>query len=240
MVTRSMVAIIPARGGSKRIEKKNIIDFCGKPMIAWSIEAATKAGIFERVVVSTDDQNIAVVAQQFGASVPFLRRDYADDVSPVSLATIGTLSQLREELGAEYDVAVQLQPNCPLRNERHIVEAVEHFEKQRPTSQISCFRFGWMNPWWAAALSESGRPRRLFPEVAETRSQDLPPLYCPTGAICIAEVARLMEHRTYHMPDCIFWPMAWKDAVDIDDDDDLRMAELLYLMKGRRQRREES
>jgi len=88
MVTRSRVAIIPARGGSKRIEKKNIINFCGKPMIAWTIEAAKKSEMFERVVVSTDDQEIAEVARQCGASVPFLRKQYADDISPVSLATI--------------------------------------------------------------------------------------------------------------------------------------------------------
>jgi len=234
MVAPSRVAIIPARGGSKRIERKNIIDFCGRPMIAWTIEAAKKSEMFERVVVSTDDQEVAAVARQFGASVPFLRKEYSDDMSPVSLATIGTLRQLSEELGAEYDVAVQLQASCPLRNERHIIGALEHFQKLEPSSQISCFRFGWMNPWWAATVSEDGRPHRLFPEASRTRSQDLPALYCPTGAICIARVERLMEHQTYHTPDCIFWPMPWQNAVDIDDEEDLRMAEWLHSMEARR------
>lgn len=234
MVAPSRVAIIPARGGSKRIERKNIIDFCGRPMIAWTIEAAKKSEMFERIVVSTDDQEIAAVARRYGASVPFLRKEHSDDMSPVSLVTIGTLRQLREELGAEYDVAVQLMANCPLRNERHIVDALEHFQKLDASSQISCFRFGWMNPWWAATLSEDGRPHRLFPEAAQARSQDLPPLYCPSGAIWVAKVARLMEHETYQTPDCIFWPMPWQSAVDIDDEDDLRMAEVLQSLGERR------
>lgn len=233
MVAPSRVAIIPARGGSKRIERKNIIDFCGRPMIAWTIEAAQKSEMFERVVVSTDDQEIAAVACRYGASVPFLRKEHSDDMSPVSLVTIGTLRRLREELGAEYDVAVQLMANCPLRNARHIVDALEHFQKRGASSQISCFRFGWMNPWWAAILSEDGRPRRLFPDAAQARSQDLPPLYCPSGAIWVAKVARLMEHQTYHTPDCIFWPMPWQGAVDIDDREDFRMAEVLHSMEER-------
>ena len=234
MVAASRVAIIPARGGSKRIERKNVVDFCGRPMIAWTIDAAKKSEMFGRVVVSTDDEEIAAVARQHGASVPFLRREYADDTSPVSLVTIATLRQLREELAAEYDVAVQLMANCPLRNERLIVDAVEHFENRDASAQISCFKFGWMNPWWAATLSEDGHPRRLFPEAAQARSQDLPPLYCPTGAIWIAKVARLIEHQTYYTPDCIFWPMPWQHAIDIDDQEDLRMAELLHATADRR------
>jgi len=230
MVVRARVAIIPARGGSKRIPKKNILPFCGKPMIAWTIAAAQKSERFDRIVVSTDDPEIAEVARAWGASVPFLRKHYADDISPVSLATIGTLMQLRDELGEEYDTAVQLMANCPLRNERHIADALDHFQKLGARSQISCFKFGWMNPWWAATLSEGMEPTSLFPEAAKTRSQDLPPLYCPTGAIWIAKVKQLVERQTYYTPDRIFWPMPWEAAVDIDDAEDLRMAELLQAM----------
>jgi len=130
-------------------------------------------------------------------------------------------------------VVVQLMANCPLRKEGNIIDAFDYFKALEASSQISCFKFGWMNPWWAVTLSEDGRPNSLFPEASQTRSQDLPPLYCPTGAIWIAKVAHLMEHQTYHTPDRIFWPMPWGDAVDIDDREDLRMAELLYLMEKR-------
>ena len=231
MVIRSRVAIILARGGSQRIKKKNIIRFCGKPMIAWTILAARKSEMFEKVVVSTDDQEIASVAQHYGAFVPFLRKGYSDDVSPASLATIGTLMQLQEELNETYEVAVQLMANCPLRTERNIIDALDHFQRHKAGSQISCFKFGWMNPWWAVTLSEDGRPKSLFPEAATALSQNLPPLYCPTGAIWIAKVTCLMEHQTYYTPDCIFWPIPWENAVDIDDGDDLRMAELLHLKR---------
>lgn len=232
MVAGSRVAIIPARGGSKRIDKKNIVEFCGKPMIAWTIEAAKKAGGFARVVVSTDDPAIADVARRYGAEVPFLRKHYADDVSPVSLATIGTLQQLREEMDEEYEVAVQLMPNCPLRDASHILDALDHFATRKANSQISAFQFGWMNPWWAATIDDDGKPGILFPDALKMRSQDLPPLYCPTGAIWIAKAAHLVRHQTYHTPDKIFWKMPWEAAIDIDDHDDLRMAEMLYLKEN--------
>ena len=229
---KKIVAVIPARGGSKRIEKKNIVEFLGKPMIAWTIDAALNSGRFDRVVVSTDDEEIAETSKRHGASVPFLRKHFADDISPVSLATIGTLRQLREELGEEYETVVQLMANCPVRDESHIVDALDRFERSGAPSQISCFKFGWMNPWWAATLTAEGRPESLFPHIVNQRSQDLPPLYCPTGAVWIARVPALIERNTFHMPDRIFHPMPWEAAVDIDDHDDLRMAKALFLMKG--------
>jgi CMP-N-acetylneuraminic acid synthetase len=232
LVTPAAVAIIPARGGSTRIEKKNIVNFCGKPMIAWTIEAAQKANRFTRVVVSTDDPEIAEISRQFGASVPFLRRQYTDDSSPVSLATIATLLQFRE-LGEEFGIVVQLLANCPLRTERHIENALENFHASGAKSQISCCGFGWMNPWWAATVSKDGRPNQLFPDKFKLRSQDLPPVYCPTGAIWIAVAGHLLKHQTFHTPDRIFWPMPWQAAIDIDDNEDLQLAELLYSMRDR-------
>lgn len=230
-MVKKIVAVIPARGGSKRIEKKNIVDFHGKPMIAWTIEAALKTGRFARVVVSTDDAEIAEVSKKHGASVPFLRKGNADDVSPVSLATIGTLQQLRDETGEEYETVVQLMANCPLRDAGQIAGALDEFERSGANSQMSCFKFGWMNPWWAATLTSDNRPESLFPEALKKRSQDLPPLFCPTGAIWIARAKPLLEQNTFHMPDRTYWPIPWEAAVDIDDHDDLRMAELLYSMK---------
>ncbi len=230
-MVKKLVAVIPARGGSKRIEKKNIVDFHGKPMIAWTIEAALKTGRFARVIVSTDDEEIADVSKKHGASVPFMRKGHADDISPVSLATIEALQQLQDEAGEEYETVVQLMANCPLRDASHITDALEHFEDSGAPSQISCFKFGWMNPWWAAKITSEGRPEFLFQEALTKRSQDLPPLYCPTGAVWVARVKALIELNTFHMPDRIFRPIPWEAAVDIDDHEDLRMAKLLYAMK---------
>jgi len=222
------IAVIPARGGSKRIKKKNIIDFHGKPMIAWTIEAALSSNLFDDVVVSTDDSEIAAVSRAYGAFVPFLRKHFSDDHSPVSLATIGTLKQLKEELLNEYDVVVQLMANCPLRTAQDITLAVNNFVERRAVSQISCFKFGWMNPWWAFTLDKAGRANRLFEEAFGKRSQDLPPLYCPTGAIWIASNDVLETNKDFRTEDSIFYPMQWTSALDIDDYDDLMMAQLVF------------
>ena len=226
------IAIIPARGGSKRIPGKNIIEFVGKPMIAWTIEAALRSNCFERVVVSTDDETIASVSTNWGAEVPFLREDSADEYSPVSLATWAALNQANDYWGKHFETVVQLMPNCPLRNGDHVSEALSEFENHESAFQISCFRFGWMNPWWAAELDESGRPSRLFPEAAGQRSQDLPALFCPTGATWVARVADFLAEQTFYGADHRFQSMPWEAAVDIDDYDDLHFAQALAYSSG--------
>lgn len=218
------IAVIPARGGSKRIPRKNIIDFNGKPMIAWTVQAALQSECFDQVLVSTDSEEIAEVAMAAGASVPFLRRENADDLAPSSLATISALKQAEEHWQTQFDVVAQLMPNCPLRNANHIRHALEHFAQKGSAYQISGFRFGWMNPWWAVKLDEDMVPTQLFTEAMSKRSQDLEHLYCPTGAIWIAERDALLKAKTFYGPDHRFWLMDWRGAVDIDDMSDYRMA----------------
>ena len=221
------IAIIPARGGSKRIPNKNIIDFCGRPMIAWTIEAALQSGLFDQVLVSTDSEDIAEIAMKWGASVPFLREEHCDDFVPISDATISALKQAERYWSCEYELIVQLMANCPLRNQEHIFDAVSSFEKTGTKYQISCFRFGWMNPWWATKLDENSLPQPLFPEAIAKRSQDLDPLFCPTGAIWVADRSSLLQAMTFYGPKHRFHPMDWEGAIDIDDYEDLKMARLL-------------
>lgn len=227
------IAIIPARGGSKRIPKKNIIDFGGRPMIAWTIDAAIRSGCFERVLVSTDDEEIAEVARANGADVPFLRQKYADDVTPVSLATISAIGQAERYWGLEFDTVVQLMPNCPLRQDVHITEALENFELNNLNYQISCFKYGWMNPWWAVQLDGNHSPAPLFPDALKQRSQDLGPLYCPTGAVWVADRVCLVDSKTFYGPDHRYLPIPWFSALDIDDYDDLKMAEATLPLIGK-------
>jgi N-acylneuraminate cytidylyltransferase len=219
------IAIIPARGGSKRIPRKNIIPFNGKPMIAWTIDAALQSGMFSRVLVSTDDEEIRQVSIQAGAQVPFLRQAAFDDHSTSSEATLGALRQAEQHWGDTYTSVTQLMANCPLRHCADIQDAVSHFEQSSAPAQISCFKFGWMNPWWAVQLSPEGKPTYAFPEIRDSRSQDLPPLYCPTGAIWIASVTALKQCGTFYAPEHVFHPMHHISAVDIDDHDDLIMAQ---------------
>lgn len=233
MVTGRTIAVIPARGGSKRIPRKNVVDFFGKPMIAWTIEAAAECALFDSVIVSTDDEEIADVSRRFGAAVPFLREAHCDDNAPISLATISALDQMKQHGAGEFDIVVQLMPNCPLRRAGDIKAAVDRFRASRASFQISCVRFGWMNPWWAASLDAEGHPRALFPDARMRRSQDLEPLYCPTGAVWIAGTTALRAAKTFYGEGHVFFPLDWKAGVDIDDAQDLDMAKAAFAMMER-------
>ncbi|MBK2095897.1 acylneuraminate cytidylyltransferase family protein [Francisella philomiragia] len=223
------VAIIPARGGSKRIPKKNIVDFLGEPMISKTIQAALKSGCFDKVVVSTDSQEIADVAKKYGAEVPFLRNEYADDVSPVSDVIINTLKQL-ESLGYKYDNVVSLMPNCPLRDSDDILQMYKVFEKEGYDFLLSAFSYGYTNPWWAH-LKSGNEYKPLFPEQIQKRSQDLEELLCPSGAIWIADVKKLYDFGSFYGKGYAFHELSYFSAVDIDDFDDLALAKAFYLVR---------
>lgn len=225
------IAIILARGGSKRLPRKNILDFHGKPLIAWTIEAALKSSQYDRVLVSTDDQEIAEISRSFGAEVPFIRQSAADDLTPSSEATLTALGQAEQYWGEQFDAVSQLMANCPLRDAGDIAASVQNFKDRNAEAQISSFRFGWMNPWWAAKIDEQGIPDYLFPEARLARSQDLPALYCPSGAIWIARGQTLKASKTFYVPNHIFHPLSWISAMDIDDAEDFEMAEACFLIK---------
>lgn len=226
------IAIIPARGGSKRIPRKNIIDFQGLPMIAWTIRAAIGSGAFAHVIVSTEDEEIAAVSRAHGAEAPFLRDSHYDDVSTVSQATVAALAQAKRHYGEPFDIVVQLMANCPLRDSDDIRAGLKSFEAAGSEFQLSCFRFGWMNPWWALTLDASGQGAWAFPEASGVRSQDLPPLYCPTGAIWIARTEALRAAQTFYGPGHRFQPVSWIAAVDIDDEEDLAFARAAFAIKS--------
>lgn len=221
------LAVIPARGGSRRIPAKNLIPIGGRPMIEWTIRAAIDSRLFDRVMVSTDDRAIAEVATAAGADIPFMREAFADDHSPVSLATLDAVERLQRD-GQAYDVVAQLMANCPLRNAGHLADAIAHFDAGTAAFQLSCFKYGWMNPWWAFKRKADGTADVLFPDAMTTRSQDLAPLYCPSGAIWIARSEALRAARTFYGTGAAFWPLPWQAALDIDDDDDLAMAQALF------------
>lgn len=226
------IAVIPARGGSKRIPRKNIVDFNGRPLIAWTIDAALAADCFAHVLVSTDDEEIAAVARQCGAEAPFLRDRAADDKALVAQATLAALEQAESHWGTRFDQVVQLMPNCPLRGAAEITALVAHAETENLPFLLSCFRFGWMNPWWAHRLDAEGRPTPLFAGTTARNSQDLDPLYCPTGAVWVAAVAALRAAGTFYGPDHRFHPIDWAAAVDIDEPADFEMALAFKAMRG--------
>ena len=230
------IAIIPARGGSKRVPGKNIRPLAGKPLIAYSIEAALESALFDRVVVSTDSEEIAAVAQSSGAEVPFLRSaEISDDVTPISAVTADALERLDPD-GMRYRFVAQLMANCPLRDAEDLVASFKQFSETAADSQISVVRYGWQNPWWAMRRDAgSFALDPLFPREMSTRSQDLPELFCPTGAIWWGETKVIREQRTFHIPGRTGWEMSWQHGVDIDTPEDMAFAEaVLQLDRNRK------
>lgn len=219
------IAVILARGGSKRLPDKNKRLFHGKPLVVWSIEAALLSRSFDKVILSTDSQEIAEIGIKYGAEVPFLRDRAFDDHAPSSEATLAALDQAEEYWGESFDVVAQLMANCPLRTSQHVRDGMDSFLQKNVSSQISCFKFGWMNPWWAAKMGPNCSPEWLFPRAILSRSQDLPNLYCPSGALWIAKAQVLRAHKSFYSPNHIFNELDWMSAMDIDDEDDWRMAE---------------
>jgi pseudaminic acid cytidylyltransferase len=228
-----VIAIIPARGGSKRVPGKNIRPLAGKPLIAYTIEAALKSEIFGRVVVSTDSEEIADVARTNGADVPFLRSSQiSDDVTPVSAATADALERLDPD-GTQYKIVAQLMANCPLRTAADLVSSCKQFSETSADAQISVVRYGWQNPWWAMRRDAgSFALDPLFPREMSARSQDLPELFCPTGAIWWGKTSVIREQRTFHIPGRTGWEISWQHGVDIDTPEDMEFAKTLLGLSG--------
>ena len=224
------LAIIPARGGSKRLPGKNIMDFQGKPMIAWTIEAALETNLFDEVLVSTDDNEIAEISIDYGAIAPFLREDYADDYSTVSQATCAALYQMERYSGKDYQTIVQLMANCPLRSAKSIRNQYNAFDKTKEkNSLLSGIKYGMFNPWWAHKKNETGKYERIFEATSSyTRSQDLPKLICPTGATWISSRNNLAAFNSFYSKGYEFFELDWKEGVDIDDQEDLDLAKVAF------------
>lgn len=224
---RACMAVIPARGGSKRIPGKNVRTLQGRPLIAHTVDAARRSGLFARIVVTTDSPLIAEIARANGAEVPFLRQPaLADDVTPVSAATLDALERL-DPSGETYLQVCQLMPNCPLRTAADIVASYQQFVDTGVDAQVSVVRFGWQNPWWAMRRTSDLTLAPLFPERIAERSQDLPQLFCPTGAVWWAKADVLRTQGTFHVPGRTGWEISWIHGIDIDTEDDWILTEVL-------------
>ena len=202
----------------------------GKPLIAWTIGAAQKSNLFDRIIVSTDSSEIADVAKNYGLDVPFLRNDKSDDISTVTEATLVAIQQAEAYYNEKYEVVVQLMANAPLRDGKDIQVHIKNFIESKKTFQISSFKFGWMNPWWAFKINKNGSHEWMLREGIGKRSQDLEELFCPTGAIWIAKVEALKKAGTFYGTDYKFCEINWKHAVDIDNFEDLEFAKAVYSM----------
>jgi CMP-N,N'-diacetyllegionaminic acid synthase len=219
------LAVIPARGGSKRIPRKNLAVLGGKPLIAYTIEASLSSERLSRSIVSTDDDQIASVAKQLGAEVPFLRPvELAQDKSAVLGAINHTLAHL-ELQGDRIDAVVLLQPTSPFRTGRHIDEAIELFESSGADT-VTAVCNAREHPYYTWTV-ENGRLRPFFTlEKQLMARQDLPRAVIENGSIYVIKRSLLAENRIYGSI-IVPYLMPPEDGVDIDTDDDLRWAQFL-------------
>lgn len=223
---KRFLAIIPARSGSKGLKDKNIKELNGKPMIAYSIEAAIESDIFDDIVVSTDSQKYANIAVEYGARVPFLRPDYlSTDEATSKDVMIHTLDKLKE-LGSEYDYFMILQPTSPLRKSEDIVESVTLLFKKDAKSIVSVCE-AEHSPLYMNTLDESLSIHGFLGRDIKTRRQELPKYYRLNGAIYLCEVEYYLNYQDLYNEKSYAYIMDKKRSIDIDDETDFIFAESL-------------
>ena len=228
---KKILAIIPARGGSKGIPRKNIKEFCGKPLIAWTIEAAKKSGIISRLVLSTDDAEISEIGRRYGAEVPFVRpSELAIDTTPTLPVVIHAVRNLMEKENYNPDFVVLLEPTSPGRKAEHIKEAVELMLKTKADSVVSLVEVpGHYSPFWQFKIDEEDKMELFVGDPINkiiSRRQDLPKTYTRNGAIYIFRPELLFgKEPSLYGKDTRAYIMDPAYSMDIDTPEDWREAE---------------
>lgn len=221
------LAVIPARGGSKRIPRKNIRDFCGKPIIAYSVEAALASGLFDRVIVSTDDEEIAAVARLFGAEVPFLRpSDLADDHTGTD-AVVKHAIAWHQERGQRVDYACCLYATAPFIQVSYLREGFEKLVTSGKSYVFSVTSFAFPIQR-AIRLNSLGEVEALFPEHIFSRSQDLEETYHDAGQFYWGRAQAFVDEVVAFSPASLPVILPRHLVQDIDTLEDWRRAELMY------------
>ncbi|MBI4931332.1 MAG: acylneuraminate cytidylyltransferase family protein [Bacteroidetes bacterium] len=226
-----MIAIIPARSGSKGLPGKNIKNLCGKPLIAYTIEAAKASASIEKVIVSTDDKAIAEIAIKYGADVPFLRPSYlSTDNSPAIDTYIYTVERLNNEFNFNINEFAVLQPTSPLRTSMDIDNAIKLFSQKNADSVISCCQAAHP-PSWAKKINKDGILSNYFESVADNRNrQESEMAFMPNGAIYVFKYKLLKQKQTYYSDKTYAYIMPAERSFDIDSYFDFELAEL-YIKK---------
>jgi len=225
---KGSVAIITARGGSKRIPRKNIKDFLGKPIIVYSIQAALASGVFDEVMVSTDDDEIAAIAKEAGAAVPFMRsEDAANDFATTTDVIKEVLCQYKEN-GREFQYACCIYPTAPFVTAECLTNAMMMLREQNADSVVPVVRYGF--PPQRSVVIRDGKLAFKWPEHTFSRSQDLEPFYHDCGQFYCLNTTSFDEQSSLFMKDTLPFVREEKEVQDIDTMEDWEMAELKYRM----------
>ncbi|WP_255011917.1 pseudaminic acid cytidylyltransferase [Cyanobium sp. Cruz-8D1] len=223
--------MIPARGGSKRIPRKNIRFFCGKPMIAWAIGYALQSRLFEKIIVSTDDESIADVARAAGAETPFLRPAFfSDDLTP-TVPVIAHAVEACQKIGWSIEYACCIYPCVPFLE---ISDLVHAFELMQRNDASFCYPVtDYAHPIQRAMRRlPSGQMQLLHPEHEIARTQDLEAAYHDTGQFYWGKASAWKAHMKMHTAGIGLVIPSWR-VVDIDNEDDWKRAELLHEVLNR-------
>ena len=221
------IAIIPARGGSKRIPRKNIKEFLGKPIIAYSIEAALESDLFDEVMVSTDDKEIADLAKHYGAKVPFLRTDNnSDDYATLADVMIEVIKEYKKQ-----DVVIQnvccILPTAPFVTSKRLIEANDAFVDNKYDSLFPVLEFSYPVKR-SLVKKEDGTIKMAWPEHLNTRSQDLEPHFHDSGQFYFVKTNVLLENKSVFVDNTGVIELSQLEVQDIDTLDDWKNAEIKY------------
>lgn len=220
------IAIITARGGSKRIPRKNIKQFCGKPILSYSIEAAINSKIFDEVMVSTDDNEIAEISLKYGACVPFLRSKKTSDDHAVTADVIEEVLQQYKKIGNNFDCFCCIYPTAPFITATRLKLAVETLISSEADSLIPVVKYSY--PPQRGLVINQDRINYKWPENMNARSQDLEPFYHDCGQFYIMKVDKFLEKKKLITENTIPFIMQDTEVQDIDTLEDWEIAEMKY------------
>lgn len=222
------VAIITARGGSKRIPRKNIKLFLGKPILQYSIEAALQSGLFHEVMVSTEDEEIAKIAKQAGAVVPFYRTEKTANDFATTADVILEVLETYESRGQKFDQACCIYPTAPFITANRLQEAMMLLEENHADSVLPVVRFSFPPQRCVVISNHQLHPK--WPEYMNCRSQDLEPYYHDAGQFYGIDTIAFAKQRKIFMEHTVPIVLSELDVQDIDTEEDWKMAELKYKM----------
>ena len=227
-----IIAVIPARGGSTRIPLKPLRKINDCSLLERTISLAIKSSIFDDIIVSTDDKGIAAEAKSLGANVPFLRTEFADDFSPVSLATIWTLEKASENNRlASNDCVIQLLPTCPFFTQETLKKMLEQFLVSTASPLLSCTRADPLTRY-AFEMDAARKRRNILKTDIHSRTQDHKPTFLPSGAAWMAMYKTLMYERTFMTANARYWEISTYEGYDIDSLEQIEFAEAWEKIHG--------
>lgn len=223
---KEKIAIIPARGGSKRIPKKNIKEFCGKPIIAYAIETALESKLFDEVMVSTDSEEIAEIARKYGASIPFMRsEETAGDYASTAQVIFEVLDKYQEK-GRSFDFGACIYPTAPFVTKEKLADAINLIQTKTGTIVLPVVAFSY--PPQRGYVMEDSYIKMKYPDNFKTRSQDLEKIYHDAGQFFAINIEKYREVQGIVVNDIIPYVLNEQEVQDIDNETDWEIAQIKY------------